>query len=267
MTRKTVAGSFLAVLVAATVVVAGNFWDDKPYQEWNQLQVQTIITHSPWSQSVEVGGVTPGFDWGGLSRPEPGSVPVGGATGAGRPAPAPATSPGAEPPRTGSVGEDVVGGRQSARPGATRYFLIWSSALTVRRALGRNLILQGKAAPEQVEASLSEPPENYAVTIIGADLSAFARLKGEELKNSSYLKPKKHKKEVRPLEVRIERRGPREQVASVTFLFPRQTPAGDPLIQPGEKKVEFGCNLKQVDLKIKTSFDPRKMKLRGEPDL
>ncbi len=255
-------------LLCGTFLAAGDFWDEKPYEEWTRQEVQTIITNSPWSRRVEAGGVTRGYDWGGLSRPETGGGPGAGPASGGNTRPTPTIqSPTGGPPKAGGTGDDVAEGRRSSRPGKRTYFVVWSSATTVRKALGRNLVLQGRATSEEVAQSLARTLNHYRLTVIGRDLSAFTQVNEEQLKENSYLRPKKLDKEFQPLSVQIGRAGTQEAVASVTFLFPMNLPSGEPLIHADEKKVEFRCRMKELSLDIQTSFDLKKMRIEGQADI
>lgn len=261
--KTRVSLGLIVSLSAALALWAGNFWEEKPYQEWDKFEVQTIITRSPWTGMVETGGVQT-RDWGGLSRPESSGGITPGAEG--RPA-ASGGTPGQTDQRLGTPGDDQGEGGHGYRPGARTYFVIWSSAQTVRRAMGRNQVLMRMASPEQVEQALQQPMETYQVTIIGTDMSAFEELRPDDLQGRTYLKAKKSKQELQPLEVNINRGGTAERVVSVTFSFARQLPSGEPVIQSGEKKVEFVCDIKEPKVKIKTTFEPKRMTLNGEADL
>lgn len=260
--KTRVSLALIVSLSAALALWAGNFWEEKPYQEWDRLEVQTIITRSPWTGTVEAGGLQT-RDWGGLSRPES----QGGITPGAEGRPAPGGSPAEGGPRTGTPGDDQGEGGREYKPGARTYFVIWSSAQTVRRAMGRNQVLMGMASPEQVEQALQQPMETYQVTIIGTDMSAFEQLRPDDLQGRTYLKAKKTKQELQPVEVSINRGGAAERVVSVTFSFARQLPSGESVIGPDEKKVEFVCDIKEPKVKIKTNFEPRRMTVNGETDL
>lgn len=262
--KTRVSLGLIVSLSTALALWAGNFWEEKPYQEWDRLEVQTIITRSPWTGTVEAGGLQT-RDWGGLSRPESGGGSV--TAGAEGRASAPPPPPSQEGYRAGVPGADQGEGDRAYKPGARTYFVIWSSAQTVRRALGRNQVLMGMASPEQVEQALQQPMETYQVTIIGADMSAFEQLRPDDLQGRTYLKAKKTKQELQPVEVNINRGGTAERVVSVTFSFPRQLPSGEAVIGPDEKKVEFVCDIKEPKVKIKTAFEPKRMTVNGEADL
>lgn len=261
--RRRAGTGMVFLLWAAATLWAASFWDEKPYQEWDHYEVQTVITNSPWTGAAEAGGVQT-RDWGGLSRPERPGAPHGRDLGVGpRSAPAPA---GAIAPRAGVPGNDQDESRKYV-PGARLYYVLWSSAQTVRQALARNQILLGITTPEKAEESLQEAVEQYRLSIIAQDLTAFEQFRPEELKEMAYLKPRKLKQKLAPLAVEITRSGPTERVASVTYIFARALPSGEPVVRPDERKVDFVCDLKSLDVKIKTTFEPQRMTVKGEPDL
>lgn len=251
--------SVLIVMGSALALTAGKFWEDKPYQEWTQKEVATILTRSAWSHKVQIGGQPGGRGLGPPGQPQAGGSGMGGPMGTGG-------GGGSRP--SGSLTRAPSGDAAQRGRGPTIYFVIWRSAKTVRRALARSQVLQGMATPEQVEQDLQQPVTNFVITIIGLDLSAFGQIDPEELKAHTYLRAKKQKKiKLRPQDVQIARRGPEEKIAEVNFIFPRALESGEPLIRPDEKKVEFRCEVKKAKIKIKTSFELKRMTLGGERDL
>lgn len=257
----------LLFLLGAVAVLAGNFWEDKPYQQWNQMEVQTIIGHSPWSEMVQVGGQR-GYDFGGFSRPESGAGAPGSISPGAEGAPTVSSnSPTGGPAEAPGSGTEIGSGTRSSQPGATTYFVVWSSSKTVRRAVAREQILRGASSEEQAEKALAQPVTDYTITILGRDMSAFADLSPDALKAATTLKPKKLKQELHPTAVQISRSSMNESVVSVTFSFPRTLESGQPVVSDKEKKVEFECEVKDAKIKIRAIYDVRQMTLNGTQDL
>src|SRR5689334_6618222 len=51
----------LLLLLFALCMWAADFWTTKPFTEWNDKEVSKILTDSPWSAKVTVGGGPPAF--------------------------------------------------------------------------------------------------------------------------------------------------------------------------------------------------------------
>jgi hypothetical protein len=80
MTRTTRLVLALALAPAAVALYAADkdFWDQKPYTEWNEKEVERMTKTSPWAKTVVLGsGVGRGGDLGGTDREGGG---FGGAT-------------------------------------------------------------------------------------------------------------------------------------------------------------------------------------------
>lgn len=52
MSRKVVAGSVISLLLAATLLRAGEPWEEKPYTEWTKEDVEKVLADSPWAHEV-----------------------------------------------------------------------------------------------------------------------------------------------------------------------------------------------------------------------
>ena len=48
----TVAAVFVGVVTTAAAAV--DFWNAKPYTEWSQKEVETVLTDSPWARKISV---------------------------------------------------------------------------------------------------------------------------------------------------------------------------------------------------------------------
>ena len=54
MRKATTCG--IAVLLVALICQLGRPWKTKPYQQWNDEDIQKVFTTSPWAQKVTVEG-------------------------------------------------------------------------------------------------------------------------------------------------------------------------------------------------------------------
>lgn len=138
----------------------------------------------------------------------------------------------------------------------------WASSLTLRQALVRRQQLRGGVNEDQAQQFLARRFEQYVIMVVGPDMSAFQELSEDEVRQSSYLQPKRSKQKVSPERVQFVRRGTR--LMAVEFYFPRELAEG-PAISLDEKKVKFYCKSKLSPLSV--DFNLRKMTREGAPDL
>ena len=46
----------IGALALAAAAFAGDIWKEKPYETWDQKEVQKILFDSPWAQQIQMGG-------------------------------------------------------------------------------------------------------------------------------------------------------------------------------------------------------------------
>jgi hypothetical protein len=245
MMRKFAKASLMILLVAA-FAWASDPWT-KPYQQWDMKDVQKIMNDSPWSRTIHV---ATGFSLGdsGMNMPQGANPQSGGK-------PAMGGQPGGAPPTQDSNGE-----LESAH--MTMFEVRWVSSLTMRQALARASVLDGKMTQADVEQYLAKPPANYELALFGPNMSGFASATEASLMKGSYLELKSAKKKVAPVSVNIQKSGGGEM--AITFDFPK-TENGAPTIGENEKGVDFVCKAKGMTLKF--HFEPKKMVAKSGMDL
>ncbi|MBZ5670757.1 MAG: hypothetical protein LAO04_13635 [Acidobacteriia bacterium] len=238
------------LLLLIAVGVADDPWKSKPVEDWTREEALQFFRESPWVHRVAIpaapthalpssASVFDGVSLSGaacLSCAES-HLPHGAMTVDDK------KQPSAESPGLGS-------GRGS-RWGETIYFVQWTSARTVRRALSRLRALDGIEEERSDIAVLL----NHVVTVIGADLSAFEGIPEAELANTTQLRARKTKAQAGPTQVRVQRQQD-GRITSVHFEFPREID-GRSLIPDEERSVEFFCQAKDLTLKVR--FDLTKM--------
>ena len=235
--------AFLALAVAAW---AGDPWKEKIYKEWNQEEVNKILADSPWSRPVSVlalwrvgGGSTPGGSGGGGRGG--GQVTTGG------------ENPGA---RGGGGGG---GGAPEAH-----FVLRWGSTRTAREALARLAVFRGMAEAD-AEKILNVPVTDHQIVLYGSDMAPFAKSDEKSLMDRTFLKLKRNKQKISPTRVEIKRAPDGKKISGIVFYFPMKSDAGEPVIAPDEKGVDFECRTDEVS--IRQSFEPQKMVSKAGPDL
>lgn len=241
------------LLMFAAPGAAGDPWKKKPVNAWSREETLEFFRNSPWVRRLSV---------------EPGLPRRGSSALSGSVFDAPALSgnvcpscTGLEPPRErpsagGSRTESSSG--TGGRAGGV-YFIQWTSAKIVRQAILHLRALDGL----QKEVGDFRILATYLLTVGGADLSPFEGITETELKAATYLRAKRAKTQVEPLQVTTQKR-PDGRVTSVHFEFPRQI-GGQPSIADREKAVEFHCKLK--DFTLRTTFDLSKMTAEDGWDL
>jgi hypothetical protein len=246
--RKFAKVSFF-ILVLAAFAWASDPWNGKPYQQWDMKDVQKVMNESPWSRTINV---ATGF----ALNSQPMGMPGGGG----------AQGPGPEQPKMGQPGggpptQDSSG--EMANAHMAKFEVRWISSQTMRQALARASILDGKMTQADVEQYLAKTPSSYELALFGPNMSAFAGATEASLTKDSYLELKSAKKKVAPVSVHFERSGNGQEMA-ITFDFPK-TVNGEPTIGPNEKDVDFVCKAKDMTLKFR--FEPKKMVTKDGLDL
>ena len=241
MVRKIIY-SAATILVAASLVWAANDpWKSKPYDQWDDKDIQRIFNDSPWSKVVQIANSSPSDS--GIP-PEPGGAAptqqTRGMAGGGQ---YPASS----------------GGSQSVQPSptaATPFVVRWVSSRTIREAAIRNAILKGQLKPEDAAKDLAQPIDMYQVLVAGPNMKAFQSADESTIKKSAVLELKRTKEKLAPSDVKIEHKAD-GSIESVLFLFPKKAANGESAIPTTEKGAEFSASLSGT--KINASFDFSKM--------
>jgi transposase len=169
------------------------------------------------------------------------------------------------------AGVDVAPGLESGpmtsgQDAAEAEFLFrWNSSQTIRRALAQGAILNHKLNRPDAEKYAQPVRSDAEIVVLGQDMTPFAKISVDDLKAKTYLAAKQSKQKVNPSNVSVLRSPDGKRVTAVLFSFPRHLPAGQPLITPNDKNVEFACKLTGLDLHA--DFDLRKMLNEKGPDL
>ena len=255
------AGRFRVPLVAffifAAISWAGDApWKSKPYQKWDDNDIHKVLTDSPWAHVAQVSAKwrNAGDETTGLPA---GSVPPAG-NGSGAVPAGPASS--------GISGLSVSGvGSQRGEYPIAQYFVDWVSSKVMRAARMQTEVLHSGKVQADAEKYASEPQPDYVILVQGGDMVPFSRADEKFFQANSYLQLKKSGQKVSPERVEYQRGPDGKSVAGALFFFPKTLPSGESLIQPGEKSIEFACQLAGAILR--TSFEHLKMVTQSGPDL
>jgi len=241
MVRK-IMYSAATILVAASLIWAANDpWKSKPYDQWDDKDIQRIFNDSPWSKIVQIANSSP--------------------SDSGMPA-EPSSAPSGQPSRgmggSGGQSPQSSGGYQTpqAPSSATPFVVRWVSSRTIREAAIRNAVLRGQLKPEDAAKDLAQPIDMYQVLVAGPNMKAFQSADENAIKKSALLELKRTKEKLAPSDVKIEHKAD-GSIESIVFLFPKKAPNGESAIPTTEKGAEFSTSLSGA--KINASFDFSKM--------
>lgn len=276
---RSILSSLSLLAIAATLASAsGDDWKTKPYQKWDEKDIQQVLFESPWvkaqavavtwrsdnnrakAEKTESAGVR-GDKLASLGPPSGACDPVtrGGACDegpdavtAGRARPADENAP------------NGPSGQNTRNMGTALFFVRWNSAQTIREALARNAVLNHKASESEALKFVAETPPDYAIFLAGRDMSPFAGVSEEELNSKVSLEAKQSKQEIHPLRVTLNRTPDHSRITFIMFSFPRQTAENQPFITPKDTDVEFVCHLKNFNLRV--DFGLPEMRTEKGPD-
>jgi len=232
---------FVALLLLAALAWASNEpWRGKPYQQWDDKDLERIFTDSPWSRMAMITRT-----WLPLSAKD---LPEGTIQGGARKIPKKL-----EQSDEATLGADV------------NFNVYWDSSRVMRQASARQAVLRGGKSASDAEKFLNQPTDEYEIVIQGRDMTPFVRKDEKFFQANSYLLPRKSKQKISPSHVHYERDEAGQRVTAAVFFFPKKTGSGDPTIASDEKNVEFTCKIEGATLRV--NFEPQKMVDQTGPDL
>jgi hypothetical protein len=249
--RKAIVGSLAVLAIAAFAWASSDPWKDKPFQQWDEKDVQKVLSSSPWSKMVETEAGTGDGALAPTGLPQGSSAGTGGAgSGGGRGG---MGGGGGSSPNTGGGMGQAGGG---SVPQAT-FAIRWASSRTVREALLRSAVLASTLKEDEAEKQLAQPAEDYQVLLSGSQMGAFQSAEEAGVKARTFLFTKKGKQRIEASKVEFQRTSDGKTLRSVLISFPKRTATGEGTISADEKGADFSCTPGKVA--IKTSFDFSKM--------
>lgn len=252
----------------AIAAYADDVWKAKPYTQWKEKDLRKIMTESPWVKNVHVNA-----SWRGGGSETARRIPAANdpaAAGSGGGGYGMAGGGGGTAGNTAQTAQTVgqMGGND---PLEASFLLRWASARTIRQAVARSQILRNSMTPEDAEKALGEPMTEYAITIVGQDMTPFLKIDERALAARAYLMPKKEKNKLAPTRVLIQRKPGADEksddpqsISAIVFYFPRKSPTGEGTIGTQEKNAEFVCEAQKAT--IRATFDLQKMVGSQGPD-
>ena len=239
-------GLLLALLLGATLLWAGDKpWKAKPYQQWNEKELEAILTDSPWVR------VTPiQRSW--RPGPERDAAPLERASqSSGVRGQTPAASPAAAAPAGG--GEDTQ---------EMNVLIFWQSSRVMRAATARQAVLHGENV--DVDKYASEPQGEYQIVLRMQDMAPFRQHDEKFFQDNAFLQMKKGKDKISPTHVVYEKDSA-GLVKAAVFFFPKTTSSGAATVSADETEVQFSCKI--ADSMVRVGFKPRDMVDQSGPAL
>jgi len=243
-TLSKLLGLLLGILLGATLLWAGDKpWKAKPYQQWNEKELQAILTDSPWVR------VTPiQRSWRPGSQRDIGSQErsSGGLKGQ-----TPAPSPGTTAPV--GAGEDTQ---------EMNVQIYWQSSRVMRAATARQAMLHGEKV--DVDKYASEPQSEYQIVLRMEDMTPFQQHDEKFFQDNAFLQMKKSKDKISPTHVVYEKNS-KGLVADAIFFFAKTNSSGAPTVSADETDVQFSCKI--ADTTVRVGFKLRDMVDQSGPAL
>jgi hypothetical protein len=227
---------FCSILLFAALVLASDPpWLAKPYQQWDDKDIQRIFTDSPWAR------VTPVIrNWAPLSSDELPNFIAGADRG-------------------------LPSSPSDATSGELNFFIFWASSRVVRGASARRAVLHGPKKDIDIDKYAKAPQAEYQIVVQSADMAPFFRQKEQFFQANSYLEMMRTKLKISPSHVRYERDAKGILITSAIFYFPKKTPSGTPTISDADKLVDFIFLLEGTFHRV--GFEPPKMVDQNGPAL
>lgn len=206
---------------------AADFWQTKPYTEWNDKETQKLLNSSPWARDVE--------------------LPMGGA------------GPGAGAPAGGRGRGGPAGDAPIADPLIIHALLSWQTALPMKQALAR--VKFGKDVANSADAKTFLDHEETTYVVVLSGLPSMMLAGPEERWKSALLRQTglsvKGKGTLAPSEVQIT---PNNKMIDVYFSFPRTAP-----LSLDDKEVEFSTRIGPSA--VRSKFRLKDMVFNGKLEL
>ena len=207
-------------LIGPSLLISADkkWWEETPFQEWSEKQVQSMLTKSPWTRTYT------------YSPPSLGS----------------AARPGGDPAGRSVAGRAGRPSNNQERPPSVRFRVHWFSARPTRMALGkRALQLNPNLKMEQITRFATSPSQDAVVSItidsneagkrharaLGA---VFRRLDLAAAIESTQLTTKGGKKI--PL---ADFRPDAQDGTGAKFIFARTLQDGRPILEAGDREARF----------------------------
>jgi len=234
-------------------VTAKDFWESKPFTEWNEDETMKMLTDSPWARTVSVLAGTLGV---GQAAQWTTDLPSLSTTGAGR--------------DTTSSLTGMAGGTSFGKNDLAPLYIAWLSSGKIQQALAREAEIRRSSSPyvlslksnssgslapgSEAKKFVGQPAADYQIAIYGPLMHSFNDVSWGDLKQRTFLSSKKDRSKRIPLKSYIPPKDRTDRMA--VFSFERQI-NGKPVFGLEDQEIDFSAHGKKIFLK--TSFNLKKM--------
>jgi len=227
-------------ILFSSLLWAADFWNQKPYTQWNWHEINRLLGDSPWAAQQAFGETVTPAEKSSVEQDRPSSDAA-----------------------VRGVREEL-----SVPPIVTRqYFIRFQSATPVRMALAQRAVLEGRITPEQAADYVEmHPAPGYVVAAIlvprNQDRAELNLVSTEYLRSRAYLRLKSSKKQIY-----LEKyRSPSEMGGWEAYLYFPRFSSGEDLFQLEEEEVTFVCELNS-ETRLSRRFSLENMVFRGELEI
>jgi hypothetical protein len=253
--KKLLLACPVALFTLAVSLWAADFWQAKPFNDWNDKDVQKMLQSSPWAKPFSVALA------GGGSDTSKGGKRAGSSSGGGSQmnGPAGTAEQGGLGRYAGSTGDPGAGSSGGGGVPTINLIVRWQSARPVREAVVKAKFGNEATTSPEAKKALEEPVDHYILAIGGVPKGALQG-DAEELKKQMLgqgILLIKGKDPIKAVDFITQGTG---RTAEVLFAFPKTTP-----ITEDDKEVEF--IVKIGDFNIKQKFRLKDMLINGKLDL
>ena len=258
----------LLLFAGALALWAADFWQTKPFTNWDQKEAQKILTDSPWAHKVSV--AMPG------GRGPAGGADAGGGGGGGRGRGGGPSGPNSDPGIAGGGGGGIAesaggGGRGGGFGGggggggdgvaltpALQLLVTWQSSLPVREALAK-LKFGAEITTSPEAKKLVEDEQKFYIIMLGG-LPGYIQPRDNDAKQmllKAVTLTAKGKDPLAPIDAQFQMDG---RNTDAYFIFPRMNP-----FTVEDKEIEFAA--KAGGLTVKQKFNLKNMVLNGKLEM
>lgn len=231
----------------ALLLSAADFWTSKPFADWNEKELQKIMTDSPWAKKSSV------LSLNGPSAPALGGSSPGGRGGRGGGG---GGDDNGAPPPLSEKGGGGGGGGPVDMPSA-QVVVSWPTALPVKEAIAKAKYGKEVGTSPEAKAFLEREEQFYVIEVSQLPFRGRSTDEFREALLKSAVLNVKGKDSVHAMDVQVN---PRGRTLDLFFMFPRQR-----VFTLEDSEIEF--NAKAGDVPIKQRFKLKDMVFNGKLEL
>jgi len=247
----------MLLLLCAVCMWAADFWTTKPFTEWNDKEIQKIISNSPWAEKVTIAGGL-GRSGAGIAESSAGGR-GGGGRGGGRGGGPQGDSTTADPgiDGGGGGGGNFGGG---GGPSGIDVILLWQTAAPVRQAIVKRQYGAEAGTSPEAKAKLEHVDQVYVLTMLGMPGFTLPAAQGDQKAALLDLTTVtvSGKPPLKAVDVQVSPAG--RGSGNVSFLFPKTT-----TFTADDKEMEFFTKFDKTTIKKK--FKLKDMVFNGKVEM